>query len=155
MTPQLEERARLERLLRTGATLAFTLTAVIWLPMLIAPKPVLHLVYGSGFDMAAPILVLLSIGFIVNVLMGLAGTTLSMSGREGLGAQVHWAGVVLRVAVGIPAALLGGVVALAASAALISACVFVAMWVRTRREVGVNTHVTFRPDIRLLRRTAG
>lgn len=153
MTVQPEERGRVERLLRTGATLAAVLTFVIWLPMVVAPRPVLTVVYGSGFDRAAPVLLLLTVGFLVNVLMGLAGTTLSMSGREGLGAQVQWAGVVLRVVVGPPAALLGGVVALAASASAVSAFVFVAMWLRTRRELGVSTHVTLRPELRLLRRT--
>jgi hypothetical protein len=31
----------------------------------------------------------------------------------------------------------------------------VVMWMRTRRQTGVSTHVTLRPDLRLLRRTAG
>jgi O-antigen/teichoic acid export membrane protein len=155
MTHQPDQRERVQTLLRTGATIAATMTLVLWLPMLVAPGLVLDLVYGEGFGEGALVLVVLSVGFIVNVLTGLAGTTLSMAGREGVGAQVQWAGVVLRVALVIPAALLGGVVAVAAVASAVSATVFVTMWFRTRRVLGIRTHVTLRPDLRILRRTAG
>lgn len=155
LTHQPEQQARVQTLLRTGATIAASMTLVLWLPMLVAPGFVLEVVYGPGFRDGALVLVLLSVGFIVNVLMGLAGTTLSMAGREGVGAQVQWAGVVLRLLLVAPAALLGGVEALAVVASAISALVFVAMWFRTRQVLGVMTHVTLRPDLRLLRRTAG
>lgn len=147
--------ARLERLLRTGASLAFLMTLVVWIPMAVAPQEILSLVFGPAFDSATPALLLLSTGYLVNVLMGLAGLTLSMSGHEGVAAKVQWAGVVLRPTVGVPAALYGGVTGLAVSAALLSALVFVVMWVQTRRVIGVRTHVTLRPDLGILRRTAG
>jgi O-antigen/teichoic acid export membrane protein len=146
---------RAQSVLRTGATLAGCMTLLLWVPMLVAPGPVLDLVYGEGFGQGGLVLVLLSVGFIVNVLMGLAGTTLSMAGKEGLSAQVQWGGVALRVLLVVPAALLGGVVALAVVASLVSSLVFVAMWARTRSELGIATHVTLRPDLHVLRRTAG
>lgn len=155
MTQHPDQRAGVQGLLRTGATIAAAMTFVIWLPMLVAPGLVLDLVYGDGFGEGALVLVLLSLGFVVNVLMGLAGTTLSMAGREGLGAQVQWAGVVLRCILVVPAAMLGGVVALAVVASTVSSLLFVAMWFRVRRELGVMTHVTLRPDLAALRRTAG
>jgi O-antigen/teichoic acid export membrane protein len=155
LTHQPHQRARVQTLLRTGATIAASMTLVLWLPMLVAPGFVLEIVYGEGFGEGALVLGLLSLGFIVNVLMGLAGTTLSMAGMEGVGAQVQWAGVVVRLVLVAPAALLGGVVALAVVASGISALVFVAMWFRTRQVLGVMTHVTMRPDLRMLRRTAG
>lgn len=155
MSVNVDDRADLQRLLRTGASLTFAVTLLLCLPILIAPGPVLDLVYGAGFDEAAPALLLLSVAFVVNVLMGLAGTTLSMAGREGVGAQVQWAGVVLRLLVAVPAALLGGVVALAAASSAVSVLVFVTMWLRARSQVGVSTHVTLRPDIRLILRTKG
>jgi hypothetical protein len=63
--------------------------------------------------------------------------------------------VVLRAALVVPAALVGGVVALAVVASSVSALVFVVMWSRTRRILGVRTHVTVRPELAILRRTAG
>ena len=48
-----------------------------------------------------------------------------------------------------------GVVWLAAEASLVSAVVFIVMWIRTRQVLGVDTAVTVRPDLHILRRTAG
>ena len=155
MTHQSDQQLRVQALLRTGATIAASMTLVLWLPMLVAPELVLDIVYGDGFAEGALVLVLLTIGYVVNVLMGLAGTTLSMAGMEGVGAQVQWAGVVLRLVLVVPAALLGGVVALAVVASAVSSLVFVTMWFRTRTVLGVMTHVTLRPDLRILRRTTG
>ena len=145
----------LERLLRSAATLALLATLVIWLPMVLAPGTVLTTVFGDAFGAAAPALLVLSIGSLVNVMTGLSGLTLSMSGREGIAARVQWMGVALRPVVGVPAAFLGGVLGLSMSAAVLSAAVFVVLWVRARQRLGVSTHVTVRPDLHLLRRTAG
>ncbi|MGH3355855.1 MAG: lipopolysaccharide biosynthesis protein, partial [Nocardioidaceae bacterium] len=145
----------LEKLLRTGASTATLLTALLALPMVVAPGMLLDTVFGPGFRDAMPVLVLLSVGFFGNVATGLTGTTLSMMGREGAAAQVKWAGAVLRVVVGVPAALVGGLVGLTLSAMTVSIFVFTAMWIRTRREVGLFTHATLRPELNLLRRTPG
>lgn len=155
LTHDPERRPNAERLLRTGATVAAVLTVAVWLPMLVAPQQVMRIVYGPGFGQAVPLLLLLSIGFVVNVLMGLSGTTLSMAGREGVGAKVQWVGVILRCLLAYPAAKLFGAVGLAAEASLVSSFVFIAMWVRTRQVLGVSTHVTLHPDLHVLRHTAG
>jgi O-antigen/teichoic acid export membrane protein len=144
-----------EPLLRTGATVAFALTMVVWLPMLVAPHFVVRVVYGPGFAAAVPLVLLLSIGFVVNVVMGLAGTTLSMAGREGVGANVQWVGVVLRCLLAYPAAKWGGAIGLAAEASLVSCFVFIAMWVRTKQVLGLNTAVTLQPEPHVLRQTSG
>jgi O-antigen/teichoic acid export membrane protein len=155
MAVNLEQTRSLEPLLRTGASVATALSIVLSLPMLIAPGFVLDLVYGPGFRDAAPVLLLLSLGFFGNVATGLAGTTLSMLGLEGVAAKVQWTGAVLRVALGVPAALLWGLTGLTFSALVVSIFVFTAMWLRARHHLGVFTHATLRPQLGLLRRTAG
>lgn len=145
----------LQRLLRGGATLATAGTAVIWIPMLVFPGPILSLVFGPGFDDAASILVLLTLGNVANVVVGLCGTVLIMSHHEGSVATVQWCGVAARVVVGAGAALAFGAVGLGASAAVCTVGLFWAMWVVTRRLTGLETHVTLRPDLRLLKTTAG
>jgi O-antigen/teichoic acid export membrane protein len=153
LTHDASRRHAAERLLRTGATVAFVLTMGVLLPMLVAPHLVVRVVYGPGFADAVPLLLLLCIGFVVNVLMGLSGTTLSMAGREGVGAKVQWVGVGLRCLLAYPAAKWGGAAWLAAEASLVSSFVFIFMWVRTRQVLGVSTHVTVRPDLQVLRQT--
>ncbi len=146
---------RLERLLRTGATFAACITAVIWIPMLVAPGWILGVVFGAGFEEAAPILLLLTIGNWVGILTGLCGTALTMSRHESAVATAQWVAVVLRVLLGTAAGLAFGPVALGASAALVSVGFYLAIWISTRRRMGMWTHPTLRPDVRLLRQTAG
>lgn len=150
-----QRRPELERLVRTGATFATLLALALALPVLVAPGVVLGLVYGPGFSAAVPVLLLVSVGSIGNVATGMAGTTLSMLGREDVAARVQWLGVVLRLALGVPAALTFGLHGLAVSALLVSSIVFTVMWWRSRRALGIATHVTLRPELSLLRRTSG
>lgn len=146
---------RLERLLRTGATLAICLTAAVWIPMLVAPGWLLGVVYGGDFSDAAPILVLLTIGSFVNVWSGMCGTALTMSRHESVVATVQWVAVLLRVVVGSAAATTLGVTGLGASAAVITAGLYLCLWLMTRRRMQMWTHPTLRPSLRLLRQTSG
>lgn len=122
------DRARLERLLRTGATMATITTAAVWVPMLVAPGPILGLVYGDGFAAGAPILLLLTVGGLAYVVSGMAGTALTMSRHEQVVATVQWVAVVLRVGLGRAAGLAFGAVGLAVSAALVTTLLYVALW---------------------------
>jgi O-antigen/teichoic acid export membrane protein len=128
---------------------------LVALPLLVAPGPILRIVYGPGFQEAIVPLILLTIALVVNALTGLAGLTLSMAHREGLAAQVQWGALVTRVAIGTAVAATLGLNALAASACLVSSGMFLFMWRRTRRELGVNTAVTVSPDLSVLRHPSG
>lgn len=147
---------RLERLLRSGASVAALVTAVAWVPMLLVPGPVLGLVFGPTFAAAAPTLVFLTVGSVANVLTGMCGTALSMSRHEGVTAMVQWLALAVRVPAGLLAvALLGGAAGLGASAAAVTTAMYVALWLLARRRTGLRTHLTFRPSLRLMRETAG
>jgi len=146
---------RLERLLRTGSTLAVTLTAALWIPMLVAPGWLLRVVFGADFAAAAPILVLLTVGSVSHVVTGMSGTALTMSRHEGVVTTVQWVAVVLRVVLGVAAGLLYGPVALGASAALVTLGLYVCLWLLTRSRMGLWTHPTTRPSLRLMRQTSG
>ncbi len=150
-----DEDQKLERLVRTGATMATAATAIIWIPMLVIPATLLNWVFGPGFSDAAPILLLLTAGNLANVLVGLCGTVLIMSHHEGSVATVQWCGVGARVIFGTTAALVFGVIGLGVSAAVVTVGVFAAMWLVTQRKIGVRTHMTLRPDLRLMKNTAG
>lgn len=150
-----DEDHRLQPLLRTGATMATAATAVLWIPMLLLPGKILSWAFGAGFAGAAPLLVLLTVGNIANVLTGLCGTVLIMSHHEGVVATVQWCGVGARVLLGVAAALLFGAVGVAASAGAVTVGLFAAMWFTTKRRMGVSTHLTLRPNLALIKSTAG
>ena len=148
-----DQTVRLQRVVRTGATLAAAASSILWLPMLVAPGAVLGLVFGPGFEEAAPALFLLTLGYATVVVTGMAGVVLTMSHQEGLVAGIQASTVVLRLVIGIAAALWLGVEGLAASAAAITAVSTVILWWQLRRRLGVWAHVTLRPSLGAMRRT--
>ena len=145
----------LERLLRTGATIAALVTAVAWVPMLLAPGPLLDVVYGPGFDGAATVLFLLTVGSIANVLSGLCGTALTMSHHEGSVAAVQVVACLTRICVGVVAAVIWGLNGLGVTAAVVTVAMYFAMWRLARARLGLRTELTLRPRLGLVRRTLG
>ncbi|QZY29798.1 lipopolysaccharide biosynthesis protein [Nocardioides coralli] len=149
------DRARLEAVLRTGASVSAVATLVLLVPMLVVPGDLLALVFGEPFREAALLLFLLSAAQIGNVVSGQCGTALTMSHQEGVVATVQSVSVALRVGLGTAAALLVGVVGLAVVSSAISIAVYLTLWWLARQRLGLRTHPTLRPRLGLLRRTAG
>lgn len=150
-----KDRTELQWVVRTGATMATLISGLAWLPMVLAPGLLLSIVYGKDFVEAAPALALLSTATLLNALTGPAMVTLSMSGREGVSAILTWISFITRLISGAICAHFFGLMGLAASATVITALNQVASWTAVRRIVGISTHVTLRPRLSLLRRTAG
>lgn len=148
------DKKPLQNTLRTGATLASLSTVFLWLPIVLAPQLVLQILFGHGFSQAAVPMMLLSTALVVNAVMGLAGLTLSMGHREGIVASTQWWTLVVRVVVGSLVAWKFGLVALAVSSFVWSSVFYVWIWVRARRQMGVNTALTMHPDLRLVREKA-
>ncbi len=98
-------------------------------------------------------LILLTIGSVANVVTGLSGAVLSMTHREGISAKIQWVGLGVRLILGPAAALTIGLDGLAASAGFVTAGVYVALWLATKRELGISTLMTPRPDLGLMRKT--
>jgi O-antigen/teichoic acid export membrane protein len=149
------EKGPLQRLLRTGATLATLGMVVGWLPILVAPREVMGLIFGGEFRDAALVLVILSVGSLVNCLTGMCGTALMMSGHEGVPAFMGGITVVGRLVVGLVLVSAFGLVGLAVSAVLFTIVYNVALSVFAARRLGLNTWPTLRPRLGLLRQTEG
>ncbi len=149
------DRTQLQTLVRTAASVTTAFSAVLWLPMVIAPELVLRTVFGPGFEDAAPALMLIATGYLLSALSGMSGKTLSMSHYEGDLAVITWVVVAVRVVSGLLCAYFWGVTGLAASAVVISAAYYVANWVAVRRRLSISTHATLRPKLRILTRIAG
>jgi O-antigen/teichoic acid export membrane protein len=149
------EPATAERLLRTGATAATVLGSMLWIPMMIAPSWLLTTVYGPGFGSAGWVLIILTVGHLVNVVSGLSSTVLAMTDHEGVVATYLWRAVVARVALAVPAAGVAGIWGLALVEASVSAGLAFASWRKTRATTGISTQVTARPNVTLARQTIG
>ena len=145
----------LESLVRTAATVATVVSAVLWLPMVVRPGFVLDTVFGAGFAAAGATLALIATGYLLNGVSGMSGTTLSMSHHEGDTAVITWCIVGVRVLLGTVSVSLWGVLGLAASSALISVVFYIATWTAVRRRLDISTHATIRPHLGLLTRIRG
>ena len=145
----------LQALVRTGATVAAVPMLVVCVPLVFFPSQTLSLVFGSGYAPAATALLLITVGSVVNVLTGLCGATLTMTDHEGTVATVQWAGVVLRTGLAVLAGVVYGLDALAASAGLTTAAIWIVLWYAALLLVGVRSDPTPRPRLRLLRSTVG
>jgi O-antigen/teichoic acid export membrane protein len=148
-----KDHAKLEAVLRTGASLSAAVTSLLLIPMLVAPAKILEIVFSDPFRAAATPLLLLTLAQLANVLSGLCGTALTMSHQEGAVASIQAAGVVLRLVVGCVAALTLGLMGLAVSAMVLTAGTYASMWWLARRRLGLRTEPTLRPRLSLLRRT--
>ncbi len=149
------ETARLQRVLRTGATLAAAGSTLMFVPILALPGEVLGLVFGGAFAAGATALVLLTLGNVANVASGQCGVALTMSRHEGVVAGVQGGAVVLRVVFGSVAAYLWGLPGLAVTAACLTTATYLVLWVQARTRLGLWTHPTLRPSLAAIRHTAG
>jgi O-antigen/teichoic acid export membrane protein len=146
---------QLEKLLRTGATLGSLVTAVGWIPMLLIPGTLMAAIFGPAYGDAAPILVVLTLGYVSSVVAGVCGVALTMSRHEGVVGHVMWVALAVRAPLGLVAAAAFGAVGLAWTAAAVTALMYAVLWWLARQRMGVSTQPTLKPDWRLMASTAG
>lgn len=149
------DRPQMQTLIRTAASVTTAVTAVAWLPMVVAPELALRVVFGAGFEEAALALVFLATGYLLNAVSGMSGTALSMSHHEGQLAKITWIIVATRIVSGLVCAYLWGITGLAASSMTISAVYYAANWGAARRRLAISTHATLHPKLSILTRIAG
>ncbi len=145
----------LQRVLRSGATVATTVSALLWVPMLVIPSLILGTLFGDGFRSASTVLVLLTIGILPSVVTGNSGTVLTMSHHEGVMASLQWTTVLVRTVGALVAGSSWGLTGLGVSSALATAVLGLGSWWLAHARTGVWTHVTLGPELALLRRTQG
>jgi O-antigen/teichoic acid export membrane protein len=149
------EHRRLERVLRSGTSMATLASALLWVPMLLVPGVLLTTLFGRQFHGAATVLVLLTLGILPSVVTGNSGTVLTMSHHEGTMATVQWVTVGVRTVGAVIAGTLVGLTGLGVSSAVATALLGVGSWWLAHDKTGVWTQLTLRPELRLLRRTRG
>jgi O-antigen/teichoic acid export membrane protein len=149
------DRRTLERVLRSGTTVATVVSGLMWVPMIAVPGLLLATLFGPGFRDASTILVLLTIGILPSVVTGNSGTVLTMSHHEGVMASLQWVTVAVRAVGALVAGGLWGLTGLGVSSAVATALLGVGSWWLAHARTGVWTQATLRPELALLRRTQG
>lgn len=77
-----EEKKKLERVMRTAASVAAVPSVIILTAFIVAGRPILELAFGAFYAAGAGALALLSLGQIVNVWVGSCGYALIMTGHQ-------------------------------------------------------------------------
>jgi O-antigen/teichoic acid export membrane protein len=150
MLYSLGRRELLELRLRRAATAASLTASFVLLPCMIAAGPVLSVVFGDDYRDAAPILIALALGQVVNVATGLSGLTLSLCGYERLILAVALVSVFVATTLDFVAATLWGVNGLAVASASVSATSYIVVWKLARSRLRIWTHPLW-PSARNLR----
>lgn len=132
---------QLERLLRATATLMLLGALPIALAWAVAGAPLIGLIYGPAYTVAAPLLVILSLGQLANVATGLCGQTLILSGHGALVLRVNLLASLAALALMPAFGATWGLIGVAAAAALGVTLRTTALLLSARRMVGVWTCV--------------
>ena len=137
---------RLERALRSFSTVSGVPSLLVLIVFMLLGGPILGVVYGSGYQSAAMVLVLLSAGKLAAVWAGSCGAVLQFTGHQGSMLRVN----LLTSPLFIIGALLVvrdyGPIGIASMTAAITVLQNVALVLVTKRKTGMWTHVSLSPS---------
>ena len=137
---------RLERALRSFSTVSGVPSLLVLIVFMLLGGPILGVVYGSGYQSAAMVLVLLSVGKLAAVWAGSCGAVLQFTGHQGSMLRVN----LLTSPLFIIGALLVvrdyGPIGVASMTAAITVLQNVALVLVTKRKTGMWTHVSLSPS---------
>ena len=138
----LARHAELQRLLRDVASLAALPAALAVLAFAGVGEALLAVLFGDAYRAAAPLMLVLSLGQLVNVLCGSAAYTLMMTGRQRDMMWITIAAGALTIALGLAAVRSHGAMGVALASAIGLALQSVAMWLRVRQTRRLWTHAS-------------
>lgn len=134
------ETARLQRVLRTTATLAGVPAFLALMAFVLFGGPILGLVYGADYRVGATVLALLSVGKLVNVATGSCGVTMGMTGHQTKLMTITIATSVLTVGAALLVVRPFGTLGVASTVAAGTVIQNLSMWLATRYYTGLWTH---------------
>ncbi len=134
------EIKRLERMLRTVATVAGVPALLVLVGLIAFATPVLELVYGSFYGAGAMVLIVLSLGQFVNVWSGSCGLSLMMTGQQQVMMGVTMVGGLVTVGLAVWWIRPFGIIGVAAASSLGLLVQNIGMWLGARVTLGIWTH---------------
>jgi O-antigen/teichoic acid export membrane protein len=151
------EKDQLQRVVRATATVAGVPAFVVLTIFLLFGGPIMGLIFGDPYRAAAPLLALLSIGYLANVWTGSCGVTLSMTGHQTVLMRITLVSGVISVGGSLLVVNRFGTVGVASVVGATAVLQNIWMWVAARYHAGIWTHATIpsRQEIRsVLSKTA-
>lgn len=137
------ELAKLENILRSFTTLAAYPSLFILCLFTFFGDRVLELIYGEGYGMGWPFLVIFSVGFLINVWTGSSMNTLIMSGGQRTSMTISIYSAILMVLSGVVLGTLVGVFGVAFSVPIAMSFQNIAAWYYVKKRTGISTCATY------------
>ncbi len=138
--------ARLERALRSFSTVSGVPSLLVLIVFMLLGGPILGVVYGSGYQSAAMVLVLLSAGKLAAVWAGSCGAVLQYTGHQGSMLRVNLLTSPLFIIGALLVVRNYGPIGVASMTAAITVLQNVALVLVTKRKTGMWTHVSLSPS---------
>jgi len=144
------EKERLQRVARATATMAGVPAFLVLATFLLLGGPIMGLVFGEPYEAGAPILALLSVGYMANVWTGSCGVTLSMTGHQTVLMRITLVSGVISVGASLLVVNRFGTIGVAMVVGATAVVQNLWMWIAARYYAGIWTHPTIpsRQDIR-------
>jgi O-antigen/teichoic acid export membrane protein len=130
----------LEFRVRRAATVAAVPAVAGFAICVVAAGPVLGLLFGDEFRNGSTILVILAAAQVVQVLTGLCGIVLAMTGHERVVLGVSVVAAIAAVILDWIGATLWGGTGLALASATTTSLMFTSFWILARTRTGIRTH---------------
>ena len=137
------DHQQLQRVLRAFAFGNTILVAPIFIAIILFPSNVLNILFGEYYADAGPVLVALAIGKLFNIVTGMRGYVLMLTGHGRLQMKITVLTGILNILFCIVGVIHFGIlgVAIGAASALILQCIF--EMAAVRRQMGLWTHLSF------------
>jgi O-antigen/teichoic acid export membrane protein len=144
------EKERLQRVARATATMAGLPAFLVLATFLLLGGPIMGIVFGEPFKAGAPILALLSVGYLANVWTGSCGVTLSMTGHQTVLMRITLVSGFVSVGGSLLVVNRFGTIGVATVVGATAVFQNLWMWIAARYYAGIWTHPTIpsRQDIR-------
>jgi len=134
---------RLEKLLRTVATLAAIPALTVLGVFMLFAAPIMEMVYGQYYRAGATVLLILCAGQVVNVLVGSCGYVLIMTGHRKTVMVISIVSAALAIVLGMHFLQTHGLIGLACAYAIAVMMQQLGMWLFARIHSGLWTHAGF------------
>lgn len=138
-----DRTAELEKILRATATVATVPALILVIGFAFWGGFALGEVFGHGYAIAAPLLLALSIGHLVNTMTGSAGMVLAMTGRQSSLMLITLLSAVFTISVEVLLVRWFGAIGVAWGAAVGLIGYNTATWFAVKRYLRVFTHASF------------
>ena len=149
-------REELSHLVRRAALVTAVVAPLLLVPLILFPEDTLSLAFGPEYAAGAVVLMVLAGGQLINLMTGLCGQSLNMTGHENLSAVVHTTACLVLLVGGAWATQRYGSLGLAVCSSVVMAGTNVVLWILARLRLGIWTHPYLsRADLTLFTRGEG